>query len=746
MNERLRVLLVEDSEDDALLLARELKRGGYEPDLERVYTAPAMEEALDRREWDIVISDHSMPAFSSSMALELLRRKGRADMPFVIVSGKIGEDAAVAAMRAGAHDYVMKDNLARLNTAIERELREAENRRERRRAREDLRKSEERYRTFIAQSTEGIWRAELEEPLDVALSEEDQLEHLYKHLVFAECNDAMARMYGFERAEELLGLRLADLIPPDIPENIEYLKRGVRSGYRITDAESHELDRWGNPKFFLNNFVGIIEGGRLVRVWGTQRDITESKRAQEALREAEEKYRGIFENSVEGIYQSTVDGKLLTANPAMARMLGYDSPEELMAEISNAEQLYAEPSGREEFRRLAGERESVHGFEVEMRRRDGGPVWTSIAGRVVRGPDGEPVGYEGTIEDVTARKEAEEALKQSEAIYRSVVENAAENIFVVDVESKRILEANEALEKSLGYSAEELRAMTLYDLVAHEKEDVDRNVERILAAGSLRLSERFYRRKDGTFATVEVGVSIIPYGGREAMCVVAHDITERKRAEKALGEIREAERRRISRDLHDGVLQDLTYTFHSMQLERRIHGDRRAEEGKRIETIRRAIEGLRDAIYDLRIENVQEQTLTRSIESLVELNRQMTPERAVEFSVEEAFPEDLWGPGAAEAVRVLQEALVNVRRHSGADAVRVRLKVEDDEAVLEVSDDGKGFEGGSLTGVGLSSMRERAEALGGSLEVESGEGEGTSVVLRVGVSSLRREVPERSGA
>src|SRR5918997_1891142 len=198
----LKILLVEDSEDDALLLLRQLRRGAYEPAWTRVDTAEAMEAALDERGWDLVVSDHNMPTFSSVAALDLLRRKGFVDLPFIIVSGQIGEDAAVSAMKAGAHDYLMKDNLARLHSAIERELRDAEVRRER--------------------------------------------------------------------------------------------------------------------------------------------------------RQAEEKYRSIFENAIEGIFQSTVDGRFLTANPAMARMLGYESPEELLGAISNiSDQLYVEPGRREEFYQLA---------------------------------------------------------------------------------------------------------------------------------------------------------------------------------------------------------------------------------------------------------------------------------------------------------------------------------------------------------------------------------------------------------
>src|SRR5215210_399892 len=196
----LRVLLVEDSADDAVLPLRELKRGGYEVLHERVDTAKDMRAALEKQDWDIVISDHAMPTFSAPAALELLRENGWGDLPFIIVSGYIGEDAAIKAMKAGAHDFVAKDSMARLVPAIERELRDAEERRQRR-------------------------------------------------------------------------------------------------------------------------------------------------QAQQALKEAEEKYRGIFENAVEGIFQTTDDGRLVTANPMMARIFGYGSPEEMMRAIHNVtDQLYVDPA------------------------------------------------------------------------------------------------------------------------------------------------------------------------------------------------------------------------------------------------------------------------------------------------------------------------------------------------------------------------------------------------------------------
>src|ERR1700752_3171979 len=136
----LRVLIVEDSEDDAALLVLELERGGYDVQSERVDTSEAMSAALARQAWDLVVSDYSMPHLRGTDALAIVQQRGL-DLPFIFVSGTIGEDTAVAAMRDGAHDYIMKANLRRLIPAIERELREAGVRRERKRAEESLRRS-----------------------------------------------------------------------------------------------------------------------------------------------------------------------------------------------------------------------------------------------------------------------------------------------------------------------------------------------------------------------------------------------------------------------------------------------------------------------------------------------------------------------------------------------------------------------------------------------------------------------------
>ncbi len=154
----LRVLMIEDSEDDLILISREIKGAGYSLTHERVDNREAMKKALDGRRWDVVISDYVMPRFSGLEALKVLHESGQ-DLPFIIVSGKIGEDTAVEAMKAGAHDYILKGKLARLVPAIERELKDAETRRQRRLADEALKRAYEDLEVKVAERTAELREA-----------------------------------------------------------------------------------------------------------------------------------------------------------------------------------------------------------------------------------------------------------------------------------------------------------------------------------------------------------------------------------------------------------------------------------------------------------------------------------------------------------------------------------------------------------------------------------------------------------
>ncbi|MCG3110537.1 MAG: response regulator [Candidatus Manganitrophus sp. SB1] len=193
MTTPLRTLILEDSEDDAALLLLELERGGFDPTHERVDTAKAMSAALEGQTWDVILADYKMPHFNALNALSILKEK-RQDIPFIIVTGSIGEETATAAMRAGANDYLMKDNLTRLNETVRRELKEAVNRAALRSAEASLRESEEKYRRFF------------EEDLSADFISTPDGEILV-------CNPSFVRLFGFSSTEEAASHDLKSLFP-----------------------------------------------------------------------------------------------------------------------------------------------------------------------------------------------------------------------------------------------------------------------------------------------------------------------------------------------------------------------------------------------------------------------------------------------------------------------------------------------------------------------------------------------------
>jgi signal transduction histidine kinase len=225
------------------------------------------------------------------------------------------------------------------------------------------------------------------------------------------------------------------------------------------------------------------------------------------------------------------------------------------------------------------------------------------------------------------------------------------------------------------------------------------------------------------------------------------EIARRKRAEQTLRELRETERARMARDLHDGALQDLTYGLAEVQVARKLSGNTELNDrlGRTVEALQRAGQSMRETVYDLRLGGERNRPFPRLVESLVERNLGMAPGYDVHLEVAGEFPSTPLGEAGAELMRVLQEALTNARRHSGARNVWVSLGVNGDDMLAEVSDDGRGFAPDTPAGMGLRSMRERTVALGGKLRVESGPGEGTRVRLRVPMPTLSGKRASEAG-
>ena len=288
----------------------------------------------------------------------------------------------------------------------------------------------------------------------------------------------------------------------------------------IEIAAAPILDRHGNVSYAVAVF----------------RDITIRRHAEAALSRAEEKYRNIFEKAVDGIFQSTPEGKFLTVNSSMARIWGYESPAEMIADIDDISMRYVEPAKRDAFKKLLEENDTVQGFEAEIKHPDGSAVWISVNARAVRGDDGSVLYYEGTIKDVTERRRTERRIIDSEERYRTLVETSPDSIALIDFNLK-IITVNKQTAAMFGFKdADRLAGTSVLDVLA----PVDRarafvEIYNLIQLDRIAVVEYNLRRRDDSLFPAEVSVSPVhgADGKPAAFMTVVRDITKRKQSEEA---------------------------------------------------------------------------------------------------------------------------------------------------------------------------------------------------------------------
>ncbi|MBI4514805.1 MAG: PAS domain S-box protein [Deltaproteobacteria bacterium] len=520
----IRVLLIDDSEDDAALLLHELGRGGYDPTWERVDTAPALAAALQHGQWDLITCDWVMPQFSAPAALALIRQHG-CDLPVIIVSGAVGEEIAVSAMRAGAHDYVSKHKLVRLVPAIERELREVEVRRARR-------QTEQAYRAVVEESLQGL-----------AIIQGSAM-------VFA--NPALARISGVSVAEllQMPVAQMAERIHPaeraEVARRMELLLAGVPIPSR---TETRIARKDGSLRWFETHTSRIeYQGKPALQV--AFLDVTDRKRAEEALQVSERHFRALIEGALDLIGILNPDGTVRYVNPAHTRLLGY-SAEELIGrrvfELVHPEDRQAIVDA---FLEGVGEGFTSRSVEFRFRHKDGS--WKSFEG-VGRNLIADPViaGVLVNSRDITERKQAE----ADRARLSAAVEQAAEFIVVTDPDGT-IRYVNPAGERLSGYSRDELCGQSPARFVfAPIEPELRQNLRAALARAEVWSGCHVQQRKDGTSCEVELTISPVRDASGQVInyLAIGRDVTHERQLETQL---RQAQRLEAIGRLAGGVAHD----------------------------------------------------------------------------------------------------------------------------------------------------------------------------------------------
>ena len=381
---------------------------------------------------------------------------------------------------------------------------------EQKRTEEALKEREELSQKIIGIAMEGFWMLDLEGNL-------------------VDVNEAYCRMSGYSR-QELLSMHISDVaINEPSPELVvQHVQRIVQSGsdrfesrHRCKDGRIIEVE-------VIATFLKLHEP----RIFSFLRDITQRKETEEALRNAEARYRSIFENATEGIFRTTPEGRILIANPALARMFGYQSPQEMVSSVTDVgRQIYVSSEKRAEMKRLLQEQGTIQGFEEENYRKDGSIIWVSLNAHAVYDASGAVQYFEGTIQDITERKRAEEKL----SMLAHAVESTAEMICITDTQD-RFTFVNRAFSQAYGYTEEEILGKTP-DILFSPK-NPPTLMSKILEQSRLDgwRGEVLDRRKDGTEFPVFLSTSKIvdPAGRVIGLMGVAQDITERKWAERML--------------------------------------------------------------------------------------------------------------------------------------------------------------------------------------------------------------------
>src|SRR3990172_2149591 len=394
MTTSLAVLMVEDSESDAQLIVRALKKAGYDVVVERVETAGQMHAAWGQRAWDIVISDYSLPQFDGRAALTLLRETGQ-DIPFIVVSGTIGEETAVAMMKAGAHDYLLKGNLARLAPAVERELAQAETRRERRRAEAALRQSEARFRGLLEFAPDAV----------LIVNREGRL-------TFA--NAQAEKMFGYQ-PDELLDQWIEMLVPDRFRGRHGLHRFSFMAASRARPMDSgRELQgqRKDGSEFDADIMLGPLEMGGELSVLCIVRDISERKRAEQALREREHRLSSIYDTVADVIFHLAVEKggryRFISVNQAFRSVTGLDEDQVVGKRV---DEVIPEPSLTlvlEKYGEAIREKRIVRWEETSEY--PTGRLTGEVSSAPVIDDAGNCTHLVGAVHDVTERKRAEAAL------------------------------------------------------------------------------------------------------------------------------------------------------------------------------------------------------------------------------------------------------------------------------------------------------------------------------------------------
>lgn len=348
-------------------------------------------------------------------------------------------------------------------------------------------------------------------------------------------NTAVAEHLKREYGEQvpIFGFASADRLPPERAALFERLYRRA-----LTEGAFREEHNLPDGRCLELSLYPIVENGNVKAISVFGKDITGRRNAEIALRRAEAKYRGIFENAVEGIFRVGVDDRLVELNPAAARILGFGSPDESVAAYKIAGALWVDLKDRHRFIEQIERQQYVSGFETQLVRKDGSPVWVSLSASVIRGHNGLPQFVDGFISDIAARKEIERELRESEERHRTLLQMSTESICLLKHDDFTYVDANGRFTEITQFPLAEILGRTPYELGLFDNPSQARSAMKTLERdGIVQDVEIRYRTKHGDLAWGLTSARVVQVCGERLILVTVHDVTPLKIAERQIASL-----------------------------------------------------------------------------------------------------------------------------------------------------------------------------------------------------------------
>jgi PAS domain S-box-containing protein len=541
-------------------------------------------------------------------------------------------------------------------------------------------------------------------------------------------NRAYERAFGLEEAQ-IVGRRDEEFMPLEMAAACSKSDDAVfESGELRRFEESARLPD-GRIVCFETLKAPILDSaGAVAGLVGVSRDMTASKSAEERIRASEEKFRRLFENSLDGIYQSAPDGRLLTANPALVKMFGFDTESEILA--SNARELYADPADRDAW---AGRMElegRVRNLEVRFKRRDGTTFVALENSRVILDKDGNVQCYEGILTDIAEHIKAVEELRKSEELYKTLFERANDGVFLLSPDAT-FIKTNKRGAEMIGYSREELVGKQLRELVAPEESETSKERWKALLNGqAFGPYERIFVKKDGTRFTAEINASVIfDFSGKPVFVQgVVRDISERKAKEEALLAALQ-EKETFLKEVHHRVKNNLQIVSSLISLQsRRLNDPRDVQIFKENQRRIRAMALIHEKLYQSK--NLDQVDFGSYLGSLAANLLQTCQKNSDDIHFAMDAPDiALDIQTAIPCGLIVNELVSNALQHAFPNGrkgeVSISLRRDGPEFVLSVKDNGVGLPASidlrQTESMGLQLVTTLVDQLEGRIELERGQ-------------------------